>query len=73
MTSATPVIHTRCFRMYSVLAFLDMVEYGLRAVNHDLVRVDNFAAHHLQVVARVLVWLEQVVEALLVNLKIVHH
>lgn len=59
--------------MHSVLASLDVVENGLWAVNHDLVRIDDLAAHHLQIVGLFFVWLQEIVEALLVDLKIVHH
>jgi len=73
VATAAPVIHASGLGVHSVLSFLDVVENCLRAVDHHLVGVDDLATHHLQVVGRLLVWLEQIVEALLVNLKIVHH
>ena len=73
MTPTASVVHSSRFGVDSVLTALDVVEDGLWAVDHDLVRVDDLRAHHLQVRGLVLVRLQQVVEALLVNLKVVHH
>ena len=73
MAATATIIHTSCFGVHSVLASLDVVENGLWAVNHDLVRIDDLAAHHLQIVGLFFVWLQEIVEALLVDLKIVHH
>ena len=73
MAAATSIVHPRRFRMHPVLPSLYVVKDCLWRINHHLVRIDHFATQHLQVAGGIFVWLQQVVEALLVNLKIVHH
>lgn len=61
MTSAAPIVHARRLRVHSVLSPLDVVKDCLGTVDHDLVGVDDFATHHLQVPGGVFVWLQQIV------------
>ena len=61
MAAATSVVHTRGLRMHPVLPSLDVIKDRLRAIDHHLVRINDFAAKHLQVAGGIFVWLKQVI------------
>ena len=70
VTARTPVIHSRRFCLNFVLALLYIVENLLRRLNRDSFGPNNPRTVELEVFFTLL---QQVIQALLVNLKVVHH